>query len=657
MNECITVDVVVVDDPIVDVVVQPTPYIDIIAGIPGVQGEPGPEGPQGPAGPQGEPGPAGPQGPTGPAPAGTGYVTVTDGVLNEPSEWIPASVLDPYFDFGTWDPGPPATHGVLRVRNIDYANNYYLEQRDILNRRQRLGLDSVVLARCSGGSIAAGQVVYIYGVGLSALTIRQANANAKNTLGIGITMDAGNTDDLIRVVTHGNTPATLNTSSFAQGAVLYLSATTPGALTTTPPTAPNLAQRIGFCLVQHATAGQIAVYPSTMPDAAITPYYDFPESVPDNPSADSMRLYAVDFNGYTFLEQRDSAGRTMRLGRDCIAIAKVSENGGVVKGDAVYIFGATANVRIVKKALANSRDTTPAIGVVMEAAANNQFTRVINLGVLTGLDTSAFPEGDRVFLSATIPGALTPTVPVAPNLAQRVGFCLRQHNSQGELGIYPATAVSEAAWAGVHADMHAAAGRDPLSVLSLAGYPGGSKVLRADATFAEPIAMSCISGYWQALYPYNTFITQPCPSGHSRLTRTVVSFGVQATQIESTVNAAGGKLRVVCYADTATGPGALVAQSAEFTMDSFGAKTAAISFPAGAYWIGIHNTGSVSVTMRTSLTQNFFLPGFGGPASPPGAGNVPSCWQANPGTTIPNPWPTTGITRDGAAYAVFLQAS
>lgn len=220
--------------------------------------------------------------------------------------------------------------------------------------------------------------------------------------------------------------------------------------------------------------------PSPLP-----PYFDYPEMLPANPAADVLRLYSVDFNGVTFLEQRDSIGRTLRLGRDCIAVAKVSETGGIAKGQAVYIFGASGNVRLVKLASATSRDTTPAIGVAMESGANNAFIRVINLGVLSGLDTSAFPEGDRVFLSTT-PGALTPTFPLAPNLIQRVGFCLRQHATQGELGIYPATAVSESAWLGVHAVMHGTTGRDPLDIKTLAGFPGDTTTfLRADGMFAS----------------------------------------------------------------------------------------------------------------------------------------------------------------------------
>ena len=51
----------------------------------------------------------------------------------------------------------------------------------------------------------------------------------------------------------------VDTSAFAEGATLYLSPTTAGAITTTRPTAPNHAVILGWCIRSHATQGQIYV--------------------------------------------------------------------------------------------------------------------------------------------------------------------------------------------------------------------------------------------------------------------------------------------------------------------------------------------------------------------------------------------------------------
>jgi len=51
----------------------------------------------------------------------------------------------------------------------------------------------------------------------------------------------------------------VDTSAFAEGATLYLSPTTAGAITTTRPTAPNHTVILGWCIRSHATQGQIYV--------------------------------------------------------------------------------------------------------------------------------------------------------------------------------------------------------------------------------------------------------------------------------------------------------------------------------------------------------------------------------------------------------------
>lgn len=213
---------------------------------------------------------------------------------------------------------------------------------------------------------------------------------------------------------------------------------------------------------------------TNLPTFTPTAYYDYVEGTPSNPPADTLRLYAVDYNGFTFLEERDSSGRTVRTSRDTIAVGKVDEAGGVTKGDAVYVSGATGANRLLKKARADSRTTTPAFGLAMESGAFNSFVRVLTSGLLTGLNTSAIAEGTRVFLSETTAGTLTTTPPLAPNFTQRVGWVLRQHATQGEIGVLPSTALSESSWVATHASMHHTGGRDPITTLDAGVITSGT---------------------------------------------------------------------------------------------------------------------------------------------------------------------------------------
>ena len=58
----------------------------------------------------------------------------------------------------------------------------------------------------------------------------------------------------------------IDTSAWAATTPLYLSATTPGALTDTIPDAPNANTRIGFVIYSHATEGSIYFFPNVKPN-------------------------------------------------------------------------------------------------------------------------------------------------------------------------------------------------------------------------------------------------------------------------------------------------------------------------------------------------------------------------------------------------------
>lgn len=109
----------------------------------------------------------------------------------------------------------------------------------------------------SGVSIPNGAAVTITGSsgGNPTITLAQANANVF-VLGIATqTIANGATGE---VTTYGKVNG-VDTSAFAAGAVLYVSATVAGALTATAPAAPNYRIRVGTVGVSNATTGTIIV--------------------------------------------------------------------------------------------------------------------------------------------------------------------------------------------------------------------------------------------------------------------------------------------------------------------------------------------------------------------------------------------------------------
>jgi hypothetical protein len=108
--------------------------------------------------------------------------------------------------------------------------------------------------------------------------------------------------------------------------------------------------------------------------------------------------------------------------------------GAVTKGDVVFVSGATGTHIQVQKAQANAEATSAgSIGVAKNTAANNQDLQVVTFGVISNLNTSAYTEGQVLYLSAATAGAWVTSLPVAPNHGVRVGWVVRSHPSQGAL--------------------------------------------------------------------------------------------------------------------------------------------------------------------------------------------------------------------------------
>ncbi len=117
-------------------------------------------------------------------------------------------------------------------------------------------------------------------------------------------------------------------------------------------------------------------------------------------------------------------------------IVQVRNNTGstLTKGTAVYINGAIGQVPTVARAQANS-DATSAqtLGVMSADLPNNTNGNVTVIGRVTGLDTSAFTDGQQLYLSGTTAGALTATKPFAPTHLVYIAVVEHAHPTLGEL--------------------------------------------------------------------------------------------------------------------------------------------------------------------------------------------------------------------------------
>ena len=118
----------------------------------------------------------------------------------------------------------------------------------------------------------------------------------------------------------------------------------------------------------------------------------------------------------------------------------------LTKGTVVYISGANGNKALVSKALATTDAlSSRTFGLLQSNINNNGLGYCVIIGDLSGLDTSAFAEGDQLYLSGVTAGTYTATKILAPTHLVYVGKITRSHPTQGqiEVGIQNGYELSE----------------------------------------------------------------------------------------------------------------------------------------------------------------------------------------------------------------------
>jgi len=109
----------------------------------------------------------------------------------------------------------------------------------------------------------------------------------------------------------------------------------------------------------------------------------------------------------------------------------------ITKGTPVYLFAATGNRPSVKRAQ-NTSDAFSAktLGLAAENIGVGQTGLVMAQGLLVGVDTGAYAEGDTIYLGATA-GSITNVKPYAPNHLVYLGVVVRANQGQGEIYVRP----------------------------------------------------------------------------------------------------------------------------------------------------------------------------------------------------------------------------
>jgi predicted heme/steroid binding protein len=162
-----------------------------------------------------------------------------------------------------------------------------------------------------------------------------------------------------------------------------------------------------------STAGTISYDTAT--------YYPYPTGTTTQYVAGDGSLIAFPISG--------QAGTIVRLVRN-------QTGATLTKGTVIYIDGATGNNPTVAKAIATGDSTSAqTFGLCQANISNNAEGYVVIMGDLVGLNTSAFTEGQQLYLSSTTAGTYTTTKQYAPAHLVYVGVVTRSHVSLGQIEV------------------------------------------------------------------------------------------------------------------------------------------------------------------------------------------------------------------------------
>ena len=115
---------------------------------------------------------------------------------------------------------------------------------------------------------------------------------------------------------------------------------------------------------------------------------------------------------------------------------KNSSGATMTKGTVVYVNGAIGQLPTIAKALATSDATSAQTqGLVTADISNNSNGYVTIIGLVTNLDTSAYSDGEQLYLSGVTAGAMTGTKPYAPIHLVYVGVVTHAHPTQGKIQV------------------------------------------------------------------------------------------------------------------------------------------------------------------------------------------------------------------------------
>jgi hypothetical protein len=127
-------------------------------------------------------------------------------------------------------------------------------------------------------------------------------------------------------------------------------------------------------------------------------------------------------------------GLINRLGQQLVIKARNTSGSLISKGSVVRVVGVAGGFVGINLAQANNvANSETAFGIVAEDIADSSNGFVAINGLVHGLNTNAFTEGDILYLSTTSAGAITNVKPASPNYIVVIGYVAKKSATDGHI--------------------------------------------------------------------------------------------------------------------------------------------------------------------------------------------------------------------------------
>jgi len=127
-----------------------------------------------------------------------------------------------------------------------------------------------------------------------------------------------------------------------------------------------------------------------------------------------------------------SNGIKIDIAQENVVLIRNNTGSQLNKGTSVCVAGASANrLSVVPSDASPGQQGCRTLGLVMQNIPNNNFGLVSTFGLVRGINTNSFNEGDELFISTT-PGVLSNQPPVSPARRVTVGYVVTK-GTQGSI--------------------------------------------------------------------------------------------------------------------------------------------------------------------------------------------------------------------------------